>query len=166
MSVRRCFRFSKVLAVLFTVYVSERYLDNRPVFRQTKTVRLFFSSLADILASRGSRRRRRDAPHRAKSLFRSIEKQGFVLSFCKAVRVKYFMLCKSLRSAAKNDAPCRFLNALVQIPVVKYRKTKRTSEFACPFCLAEAKGVCTNTRFYCRQSFFSTAFVFFVLFLA
>ena len=41
MSVRRCFRFSKVLAVLFTVYVSERYLDNRPVFRQTKTVRLF-----------------------------------------------------------------------------------------------------------------------------
>ncbi len=29
-----------------------------------------------------------------------------------------------LRSAAKNDAPCRFLNALVQIPVVKYRKTK------------------------------------------
>lgn len=74
----------------FTVYVSERYLESRPVFRQTKTVRLFFSSLADILASRGSRRRRRDAPHRAKSLFWSIEKQGFVLSFCKAIRVKYF----------------------------------------------------------------------------
>ena len=39
------FPFSKVLAVLFTVYVSERYLDNRPVFRQTKTVRhfLFFT---------------------------------------------------------------------------------------------------------------------------
>ena len=108
------------------------------------------------------------------------EKQGFVLSFCKAVRVKYCYalqkpsvyaqrfvasnnathscdkshnrwLCPlrsisanasacfslRLRSAAKNDAPCRFLNALVQIPVVKYRKTKRTSEFACPFCLAE-----------------------------
>lgn len=41
MSVRRCFRFSKVLAVLFTVYISKRYFDNRPVFRQTKTVRLF-----------------------------------------------------------------------------------------------------------------------------
>ena len=41
MSVRRCFRFSKVLAVLFTVCVSKRYFDNRPVFRQTKTVRLF-----------------------------------------------------------------------------------------------------------------------------
>lgn len=34
------------------------------------------------------------------------------------------MFCKSLRAAAKNDAPCRFLNALVQIPVVKCRKTK------------------------------------------
>ena len=57
-------------------------------FRKSK--RLLLSSLADILASRGSRRKRRDAPHRAKSLFRSIEKQGFVLAFCKAVRVKYF----------------------------------------------------------------------------
>ncbi len=95
------------------------------------------------------------------------EKQGFVLAFCKAIRVKYFYalqkpsvyaqrfvasnnathscdkshnrwLCPlrsisanasacfslRLRSAAKNDAPCRFLNALVQIPVVKCRKTK------------------------------------------
>ena len=95
------------------------------------------------------------------------EKQGFVLAFCKAIRVKYFYalqkpsvyaqrfvasnnashscdkshnrwLCPlrsisanasacfslRLRSATKNDAPCRFLNALVQIPVVKYRKTK------------------------------------------
>ena len=57
-------------------------------FRKSK--RLLLSSLADILASRGSRRKRRDAPHRAKSLFRSIEKQGFVLAFCKAIRVKYF----------------------------------------------------------------------------
>ena len=32
----------------------------------------------------------RCAPHRAKFLFRSIEKQGFVLAFCKASRVKYF----------------------------------------------------------------------------
>ena len=41
-------------------------------FRKCK--RLLLSSLADILASRGSRRRRRDAPHRAKSPFRSIIK--------------------------------------------------------------------------------------------
>lgn len=39
-----------------------------------------------------------------------------------------------LRSAAKNDALCRFLNALVRSPFIKYRKTKRTSIFACPFC--------------------------------
>ena len=32
------------------------------------------------------------------------------------------MLCKSLRAAAKNDALCRFLNALVRIPFIKYRK--------------------------------------------
>ncbi len=57
-------------------------------FRKCK--RLLLSSLAVSLASRGSRRRRRDAPHRAKSLFWSIEKQGFVLAFCKAIRVKYF----------------------------------------------------------------------------
>ena len=41
-------------------------------FRKCK--RLLLSSLADILASRGSRRRRHDAPCRAKSLFRSIIK--------------------------------------------------------------------------------------------
>ena len=34
------------------------------------------------------------------------------------------MLCKSLRAAAKNDAPCRFLNALVRIPLIKFRKNK------------------------------------------
>ncbi len=38
------------------------------------------------------------------------------------------MLCKSLRAAAKNDALCRFLNALVRIPLIKYQKAKRTSE--------------------------------------
>lgn len=43
-------------------------------FVKRKTLALFFSSLAGKLTSRGSRRRRRDAPHRAKSLFRSIIK--------------------------------------------------------------------------------------------
>lgn len=42
-------------------------------FRKCK--RLFRSSLADILASRGSRRRRHDAPRRAKSLLLSVVKQ-------------------------------------------------------------------------------------------
>jgi len=47
------------------------------------------------------------------------------------------MLCKSLRAAAKNDAPCRFLNALVRIPLIKYRKTKRTSKKCLSVLLAE-----------------------------
>ena len=47
------------------------------------------------------------------------------------------MLCKSLRAAAKNDAPCRFLNALVRIPFIKYRKTKRTSKKCLSVLLAE-----------------------------
>ncbi len=111
------------------------------------------------------------------------KKQGFVLAFCKAIRVKYFMLCKSLRST---------LNALLQATMLRIRATnrttvgyvryarfpqmqalaslfacgqplktthrvvfltlsfkslllsdvkqKRTSEFACPFCLAEKQG--------------------------
>ena len=64
-------------------------------------------------------------------------KRDSFLSFAKQPWSAVFMLCKSLRAAAKNDAPCRFLNALVRIPLIKYRKTKRTSIFACPFCLAE-----------------------------
>ena len=70
------------------------------------------------------------------------EKQGFVLAFCKAVRVKYFMLCKSLRSAAKNDAPCRFLNALVQIPVVKCRKTKTDKRVCLSVISIGETGIC------------------------
>ena len=45
------------------------------------------------------------------------EEEGFVLVFCKATLSAVFMLFKSLRAAAKNDAPCRFLNALVRIPL-------------------------------------------------
>ena len=45
------------------------------------------------------------------------KKQGFVLAFCKAIRVKYFMLCKSLRST---------LNALLQATMLRIRATNRT----------------------------------------
>ena len=45
-----------------------------PFFVKRKPLAFFFSSFAGKLTSRGSRRRRRDAPHRAKSLFRSIIK--------------------------------------------------------------------------------------------
>lgn len=106
-----------------------------PFFVKRNPLAFPFSSLAGKLTSRGSRRRRYDAPHRAKSLFRSIiktrqNKSGFYggeTGICSCLLQSspcIFMLCKSLRSAAKNDAPCRFLNALVQIPVVKCRKTK------------------------------------------
>ena len=61
-------------------------------------------------------------------------KRDSFLSFAKQPWSAVFMLCKSLRAAAKNDALCRFLNALVRIPLIKYRKTKRTSKNACPFC--------------------------------
>ena len=39
------------------------------------------------------------------------------MSFAKQPWSAVFMLCKSLRAAAKNDALCRFLNALVRIPL-------------------------------------------------
>ena len=55
-------------------------------------------------------------------------KRDSFLSFARQPWSAVFMLCKSLRAAAKNDALCRFLNALVRIPLIKYRKTKRTSK--------------------------------------
>ena len=64
-------------------------------------------------------------------------KRDSFLSFAKQPWSAIFMLCKSLRAAAKNDAPCRFLNALVRIPLIKYRKTKRTSKKCLSVLLAE-----------------------------
>ena len=157
-----------------------------PFFVKRNPLAFFFSSFAGKLTSRGSRRRQHDAPHHAKSLFWSIEKQGFVLAFCKAIRVKYFYalqkpsvyaqrfvasnnathscdkshnrwLCPlrsisanasacfslRLRSAAKNDAPCRFLNALVQIPVVKCRKTKTDKRVCLSVISIGETGICS-----------------------
>lgn len=74
MSVRRCFRFSKVLAVLFTVYVSERYLDNRPVFRQMKTVRLFLFFTCGHFGEPGFTPQAARCTASCKTLFRSIIK--------------------------------------------------------------------------------------------
>ena len=53
------------------------------------------------------------------------------------------MLCKSLRPAAKNDAPCRFLNALVQIPVVKCRKTKTDKRVCLSVLFGGETGICS-----------------------
>ena len=53
------------------------------------------------------------------------------------------MLCKSLRAAAKNDAPCRFLYALVQIPVVKCRKTKTDKRVCLSVLFGGETGICS-----------------------
>lgn len=51
------------------------------------------------------------------------------------------MLCKSLRAAAKNDAPCRFLNALVRIPLIKFRKDKTDKRFRLSVLLGGANAI-------------------------
>jgi hypothetical protein len=53
-----------------------------PFFVKRKPLAFFFSSFADILASRGSRRRRRDALHRVKALLLSVEKQNGQVNTC------------------------------------------------------------------------------------
>ena len=75
-------------------------------------------------------------------------KRDSFLSFAKQPWSAIFMLCKSLRSAAKNDAPCRFLNALVRIPLIKYRKTKRTSKKCLSVLLGGGRGIRTPVGFH------------------
>ena len=71
-----------------------------PFFVKRKPLAFFFSSFAGKLTSRGSRRRRRDAPH-------------------------------------------RFLNALVQIPVVKCRKTKTDKQVCLSALFGGETGICS-----------------------
>ena len=75
-------------------------------------------------------------------------KRDSFLSFAKQPWSAVFMLCKSLRAAAKNDAPCRFLNALVRIPLIKYRKTKRTSKKCLSVLLGGGRGIRTPVGFH------------------
>ena len=76
-----------------------------PFFVKRKPPAFFFSSFAGKLTSRGSRRRR-------------------------------------------HDAPCRFLNALVRIPLIKYRKTKRTSKKCLSVLLGGGRGIRTPVGFH------------------
>ena len=49
--------------------------------------------------------------------------EGFALAFCKAVvSISFFMLCKMLRSVAKNSPLDCFLNAFVRIPLLFHTK--------------------------------------------
>ena len=58
------------------------------------------------------------------------------------------MLCKNLRAAAKNDAPCRFLNALVRIPLIKFRKNKTDKHFRLSVLLGGGRGIRTPVGFH------------------
>lgn len=120
-----------------------------PFFVKRKPFAFFFSSLADILASRGSRRRRRDAPHRAKSLFRSIiktrqNKSGFyggetgICSCLLQSNTCEIFLCfaKVFGQPLKTTHRVVFLTLSFKSLLLSVVKQKRTSEFACPFCLA------------------------------
>ena len=64
------------------------------------------------------------------------------------------MLCKSLRAAAKNDAPCRFLNAIVRIPIIKFRSNKKPDKI-CRVFVAEEEGFEPPWAF--TQTVFKTA---------
>ena len=120
-------------------------------FRKCK--RLLLSSLAVSLASRGSRRRRRDAPHRAKSLFRSIiktrqNKSGFYggeTGICSCLLqsspCKIFLcFAKAFGQPLKTTHRVVFFTLSFKSLLLSVVKQKRTSEFACPFCLAEKQG--------------------------
>ena len=58
------------------------------------------------------------------------------------------MLCKSLRVAAKNDAPRRFLNALVRIPLIKFRKNKTNKQKILVRFVGGGRGIRTPVGFH------------------
>ena len=120
-------------------------------FRKCK--RLLLSSLAVSLASQGSRRRRRDAPCRAKSLFRSIiktrqNKSGFyggetgICSCLLQSNTSKIFLCfaKVFGQPLKTTHRVVFLTLSFKSLLLRVKIQKRTSVFACPFCLAEKQG--------------------------
>ena len=75
-------------------------------------------------------------------------KRDSFLSFAKQPWSAIFMLCKSLRAAAKNDAPCRFLNALVQIPLIKFRKNKTNKQKMLVRFVGGGRGIRTPVGFH------------------
>lgn len=126
----------------------------RPFFVKRKPLAFFFSSFAGKLTSRGSRRRRRDAPHCAKSLFRSIiktrqKKSGFYggeTGICSCLLqsnpCKIFLcFAKAFGQPLKTTHRVVFLTLSFKSLLLSVVKQKRTSEFACPFCLAEKQGI-------------------------
>ena len=153
MSVRRCFRFSKVLAVLFTVYVSKRYLDNRPVFRQTKTARLFLFFTCGHFGEPGFMPQAARCSASCKIPFRSIIKTrqissgfyggetGICSCLLQSNTFKIFLcFAKVFGQPLKTTHRVVFLTLSFKSLLLSVKIQKRTSVFACPFCLAEKQG--------------------------
>ena len=124
-----------------------------PFFVKRKPFAFFFSSFAGKLTSRGSRRRRHDAPHRAKSLFWSIiktrrNKSGFYggeTGICSCLLQSnpceiFLCFAKAFGQPLKTTHRVVFLTLSFKSLLLSVVKQKRTSEFACPFCLAEKQG--------------------------
>ena len=124
-----------------------------PFFVKRKPFAFFFSSLAGKLTSRGSRRRRHDAPHRAKSLFRSIiktrqNKSGFYggeTGICSCLLQSnpceiFLCFAKAFGQPLKTTHRVVFFTLSFKSLLLSVVKQKRTSKFACPFCLAEKQG--------------------------
>lgn len=76
-----------------------------PFFVKQKTLAFFFSSLADILASRGSRRRRHDAPHRAKSFGQPLKTTHRVVFLTLSFKSLLLSVVKQKRTSLKNIQP-------------------------------------------------------------
>ena len=141
MSVRRCFRFSKVLAVLFTVYVSERYLDNRPVFRQTKTVRLFLFFTCGHFGEPGFTPQAARCTASCKIPVSEHRETGICSCLLQSSPCEIFLcFAKAFGQPLKTTHRVVFLTLSFKSLLLSVVKQKRTSEFACPFCLAEKQG--------------------------
>ena len=125
-----------------------------PFFVKRKPFAFFFSSFADKLTSRGSRRRRYDAPHRAKSLFWSIiktrrNKSGFYggeTGICSCLLQSnpcemFLCFAKAFGQPLKTTHRVVFLTLSFKSLSLSIEKQKRTSEFACPFLFGGETGI-------------------------
>ena len=82
-----------------------------PFFVKQKTLAFFFSSLADILASRGSRRRQHDAPHRAKSLLLGFVKQKRTSKHLSVISIGETGICSCLLQSS----PCEIFLCFAKV---------------------------------------------------
>ena len=95
----------------------------------------------------------------------SFKKQGYSI-IANDIQYYSYVITKHMIENNGNLNKSRCNQLIEELDPSYKRKTRLNLKGSNEFHLAEARGVCTNTRFYCRQFFFSTAFALFVLFLA